>query len=95
MENTGSLHKEVRGAQATCELPTCCFLARVVGVVTMLLFLSLSSSICETNKRLAQIVVVRQMKMYIRYLANSSISINITENTITLLTRQPVNQCEA
>lgn len=84
---TQAPYTEKRGVH---RVPACHIPAGGGCGVAILLFLGLSSPICETNKRLSQTAVVRQMKMYIRYLANGTLSISITENIIILITRQPL-----
>lgn len=79
-ENIGSLHGKERGAQGTC-LPYpswgwvwCCHFT---------LSWSQFSYLWNKQKTISN-------KMYIRYLANSTLSISITENIIILITRQPL-----
>lgn len=86
------------GRTQVTELPTCHFLAGGVGgmgrgrIPSYSFLVSVLLSVKQTNqqnKTLSQ-TAVRQIKMYIKQLANSNISINITENPIILLTRQPL-----
>lgn len=81
------------GTQVTIS-PTCHFLAGSGGWTgaSYSFLVSVLLSVKQTNqpKTTLSWITLRQMKMYIRELANSNISINITENSIILITRQPL-----